>query len=205
METSQKGRSMVEMLGVLAIIGVLSAGALAGYSKAMFRHRVNQTIDIFQGVLQRFVELEQKGWGVGVEIDDATDLIKYGLFQGCQATANNECKLPIGALGMSFINENGIVRGEFNVRLTDSKSCVAFASVGWENAMPEEWFSSTDMSNTEYQGGYIGLTHGCIYNPSGNSSCGEKITTVSLSSITQACQVCDEGECNIWFTVRNDL
>ena len=29
------GRSMVEMLGVLAIIGVLSVGAIAGYSKAM--------------------------------------------------------------------------------------------------------------------------------------------------------------------------
>ena len=31
----QTGRSMVEMLGVLAIIGVLSVGGIAGYSKAM--------------------------------------------------------------------------------------------------------------------------------------------------------------------------
>ena len=38
------GRSMVEMLGVIAIIGVLSAGGLAGYSKAMRRHRLNETI-----------------------------------------------------------------------------------------------------------------------------------------------------------------
>ena len=29
------GRSMIEMLGVLAIIGVLSVGGIAGYSKAM--------------------------------------------------------------------------------------------------------------------------------------------------------------------------
>ena len=28
----QSGRSMVEMLGTLAIIGVLSVGAIAGYS-----------------------------------------------------------------------------------------------------------------------------------------------------------------------------
>ena len=35
------GRSMVEMLGVLAIVGVLSAGALSGYSKAMMQHRLN--------------------------------------------------------------------------------------------------------------------------------------------------------------------
>lgn len=42
---NEKGRSMVEMLGVLAIIGVLSAGGLAGYSKAMFKHKLNNTID----------------------------------------------------------------------------------------------------------------------------------------------------------------
>ena len=36
------GRSMVEMLGVLAIIGVLSVGAVSGYSKAMFKYKLNQ-------------------------------------------------------------------------------------------------------------------------------------------------------------------
>ena len=36
------GRSMVEMLGVLAIIGVLSVGAIAGYSKAMFKQKLNK-------------------------------------------------------------------------------------------------------------------------------------------------------------------
>ncbi|MBR2136742.1 MAG: prepilin-type N-terminal cleavage/methylation domain-containing protein [Alphaproteobacteria bacterium] len=33
-KTNQSGRSMIEMLGVLAIIGVLSVGGIAGYSKA---------------------------------------------------------------------------------------------------------------------------------------------------------------------------
>lgn len=42
---NENGRSMVEMLGVLAIIGVLSAGGLAGYSKAMFKHKLNSTMD----------------------------------------------------------------------------------------------------------------------------------------------------------------
>ena len=39
-----RGRSMVEMLGVLAIIGVLSVGAIAGYSKAMEKYRLNKTL-----------------------------------------------------------------------------------------------------------------------------------------------------------------
>lgn len=45
MKFNEKGRSMVEMLGVLAIIGVLSAAGLAGYSKAMAKHKMNQTIN----------------------------------------------------------------------------------------------------------------------------------------------------------------
>ena len=43
--TSNIGRSMVEMLGVLAIIGVLSAGGLAGYNKAMTQHKLNKNAE----------------------------------------------------------------------------------------------------------------------------------------------------------------
>ena len=41
----ESGRSMVEMLGVLAIIGVLSVGGIAGYSLSMRRHRANGVAD----------------------------------------------------------------------------------------------------------------------------------------------------------------
>ena len=42
---NESGRSMVEMLGVLAIIGVLSIGGIAGYTMAMNRYRANEVID----------------------------------------------------------------------------------------------------------------------------------------------------------------
>ena len=42
---NQNGRSMIEMLGVLAIIGVLSVGGIAGYSKAMHIYRINKFIE----------------------------------------------------------------------------------------------------------------------------------------------------------------
>ena len=45
MKNIQKGRSMVEMLGVLAIIGVLSIGGIAGYTTSMNRYRANQIMD----------------------------------------------------------------------------------------------------------------------------------------------------------------
>ncbi len=43
---SQSGRSMVEMLGVLAIIGVLSIGGIAGYTMAMNRYKANELLAI---------------------------------------------------------------------------------------------------------------------------------------------------------------
>ena len=45
MKTNESGRSMIEMLGVLAIIGVLSVGGLAGYAKAMSKYRTNKSIE----------------------------------------------------------------------------------------------------------------------------------------------------------------
>lgn len=41
---NESGRSIIEMLGVLAIIGVLSIVGLVGYSKAIDRYKVNETI-----------------------------------------------------------------------------------------------------------------------------------------------------------------
>lgn len=43
-KSNENGRSMIEMLGVLAIIGVLSVGGIAGYSKAMEKFKINKTI-----------------------------------------------------------------------------------------------------------------------------------------------------------------
>ncbi len=42
---NESGRSMVEMLGVLAIIGVLSVGGIAGYTTAMRSHRTNEIVN----------------------------------------------------------------------------------------------------------------------------------------------------------------
>ena len=45
MRKNESGRSMVEMLGVLAIIGVLSIGGIAGYTLSMNRYRANAIVD----------------------------------------------------------------------------------------------------------------------------------------------------------------
>ncbi len=49
------GRSMVEMLGVLAIIGVLSVGAMSGYSKAMMKYKLNKYAESVNLFINNFI------------------------------------------------------------------------------------------------------------------------------------------------------
>jgi len=73
-KSQQIGRSMIEMLGVLAIIGVLSVGGIAGYSKAMFKYRLNNTVNQMSHIIARIrlAFIGQKSYsGMG---DDESDV-----------------------------------------------------------------------------------------------------------------------------------
>ena len=70
---NETGRSMIEMLGVLAIIGVLSVGGIAGYSKAMQKYRINKTIEQFSlisGNIQSFFASQNDFTGLDILSDD---------------------------------------------------------------------------------------------------------------------------------------
>ena len=54
---TQSGRSMVETIGVLAVMGVLTIGGIAGYSYGMDKYRANATINDIN--LRRIVLLQQ--------------------------------------------------------------------------------------------------------------------------------------------------
>jgi len=71
--TNETGRSMVEMLGVLAIIGVLSVGGIAGYTRAMRTWRANEIIDAANKVV---VQAETNDSGTANYADDVGDLTK---------------------------------------------------------------------------------------------------------------------------------
>lgn len=74
----QQGRSMVEMLGVLAVIGVLSITAILGYSYAMNKHRANVILNDVKRIAVFVISSDfmQKENGViedlNVEVESAT-------------------------------------------------------------------------------------------------------------------------------------
>lgn len=67
MKFNELGRSMVEMLGVLAIVGVLSVGAISGYSKAMMKYKLNKQAEalnmLFFNIFQTIKSLENTTTG----------------------------------------------------------------------------------------------------------------------------------------------
>ncbi len=124
---SENGRSMVEMLGVLAIIGVLSVGAISGYSKAMFKYKLNkhteQMTTVFNAIARNvhsFDNLKEDGTSLTsyfIKMGDIpTEMVKsnnndyvYDIFgQQWQILINNSAitLYSIHLDGSSFLSSN---------------------------------------------------------------------------------------------------
>ncbi len=99
MKHTQQGRSMIEMLGVLAIIGVLSIGGIAGYSKAMTKYRVNKTADQVSQLAQniRTLYASQKNYSTLNET-----VIKKAHLAPEEAYENTRSEWMVSLFGGSF-------------------------------------------------------------------------------------------------------
>lgn len=208
---NESGRSMVEMLGVLAIIGVLSAGALKGYSEAMFKYKMNKTIEEATKIFERFEELNQKDWGgtqeevVYINTSDGT-AVQWGLLEKCDLGSAGHCRLPIGEVYVDLLDNpsdsNGCGApghyGEFWFSFTSAKECIAFASVPWVQMLPQEWWNPM---------GYVSVFGSrrdiVLYDPNGYQ--GDPITTPpNIAEVTSACKsLCADGDCRIFFAYRS--
>ena len=93
MRRSEKGRSMVEMLGVLAIIGVLSVGGIYGYTVAMNKYKANEIVQT-ASMLKIMAESENAGAGDVAQLSDLTDANISGLVDMC-STADKTVKIQV--------------------------------------------------------------------------------------------------------------
>lgn len=92
---NQIGRSMVEIIGVLAIIGVLSVGGIAGYSKAMEKLNLQKTVENFAEIIRNVSKMydSQKGFG---ELDNK-EAIKIGFLPSTMIKGDKTIASPLGA------------------------------------------------------------------------------------------------------------
>jgi len=95
--TDESGRSMVEMLGVLAIIGVLSIGGIAGYTMAMNKFKANEiTNTIIQGAI--YCRTRNKTGDIKSKVDADTELFE---------TLNCDSNLE-GTVSFSYTSEDAV-------------------------------------------------------------------------------------------------
>ncbi len=91
----ESGRSMVEMLGTLAIMGVLSIGGIMGYSYAVDKYHANQIMnDVNLRGIDLIAQASRGGdfslaewptktsadYDIGLEIDEATNTTEGGIY-----------------------------------------------------------------------------------------------------------------------------
>lgn len=151
---SQTGRSMVEMLGILAIIGVLSVGGIAGYSKAMIQMKINKTINQITSIATntRTLYASQSGKGKYLSLCGYdSELEEYNCYmldnprlQGLLDDIPEDGKLANGQLYFvgcnaeleeSPVSSNGINCESFEIWVGDltHEECVKLATYDWGN------------------------------------------------------------------------
>jgi type II secretory pathway pseudopilin PulG len=79
---AEKGRSMVEMLGVLAIIGVLSVGAIAGYQKAMMKYKMNKQLEQANDLAAGMLDFITRAGLYIKSADISSSFVKLGYIPG---------------------------------------------------------------------------------------------------------------------------
>lgn len=134
-KNEQSGRSMVEMLGVLAIIGVLSIGGISGYSKAMAKYRVNKTLDQISMLVINIRTL----FSSSINYDGLSDTsaIGLGIIPGdMQSGTGSSLKIINSYQGSVLLGNPGDdanAKRRFYITYTglNSEACVSLATADW--------------------------------------------------------------------------
>ena len=201
LDAPQSGRSMIEMLGVLAIIGVLSIGGIAGYSKAMFKYKMNKSLDMFSTAIAKVVELKSTGVS---KISGHRDMITYGIFPDCNYELSEEeeadgetttsCILPAFNV---YIDIDKITKYHLgnSISITFNSdhlnSCINFLTSGVHTIIPDDWGKNIHVYTTQVFGSYT-TRDGDV-----------TINTIELDRINKACkQYCNgSSKCYIEFNI----
>lgn len=203
--SNQCGRSMIEMLGVLAIVGILSVGGISAFQQAMTKHKVNKLIGEYVVFLQDpFLKYRDEWRRLQRDNGDnrvylASSLKSLGLPEGWDIAKDNPNHITdsMGNHLSPFTGWTGFAHPGFGFYLGESKNdttlmiCRQFMS---NIIIPfqEEVYHLSISQPDEATGGLWRGSHHCSKN---NDKC---LANMSLSDITEFCASCVEGkECSI--------
>ena len=146
-KNEQSGRSMVEMLGVLAIIGVLSIGGISGYSKAMSKYRINKTLDQISMLVMNIRSLFSSSvdyTGLSNKLSIQMGIIPADM-QGSQGKDGSDDEIVNAYQGRVFVKVDPDDSRRFYVTYTGltQEACVALATADWGSQAGSGLYSMT--------------------------------------------------------------
>ncbi|MBE6451438.1 MAG: type II secretion system protein [Alphaproteobacteria bacterium] len=192
------GRSMVEMLGVLAIIGVLSVGGIAGYSKAMRKHKLNQHAvainTLINNAMQIKDRLDKASGDSNIHYNEIfhklgllPDGIKYVSQYQLRDIFNIHIYIyshPDGFSGIEFLFED---------KLNDMADvCRNIVYAAKENADNLWVLETADSDDTETS--WKGFYYGSAYCNVGTRKC---LSTITLAEMEDLCK-CTNNKCEFF-------
>ena len=132
----QSGRSMIEMLGVLAIVGILSAGGIAGYSMAMQSYKVSALTEKVNLIAQQARILYEGGQYDEADMDK--ELVRSGMLNADISgnAAGQQIANPFGGyLEVKSTGSTSSPATEFlvatNLGNIPSEACIKLLTTDW--------------------------------------------------------------------------
>jgi type II secretory pathway pseudopilin PulG len=127
---------MIEMLGVLAIVGILSAGGIAGYSMAMQSYKTNALIEKIQLISTRIRTVYKNGNYSGISKEN---LVASGKL------SDEDFKNPFGgdfSIDMSSYASGGT---GFTIKALNipAEACVDMLTMEWSAVTSIQLYSGT--------------------------------------------------------------
>ena len=140
MKNNDCGRSMIEMMGVLAIIGALSVGGIAGYSKMLNQSKINKAIEQIN-VISGQLSTIGAGGGTYSGISNKT-AIKLKAVLDDMVTGASTIKNPFGgdvtiaSSNMMSVNGGDIDNMAYFIKYggLNHQACMAMATHDWGSA-----------------------------------------------------------------------
>lgn len=129
LHSQESGRSMVEMLGVLAIVGVLSVGGIAGYSQAMSKFKITKAMDQVQTIITNMRTL----YASSRTYSSLSANAAYSVGLLTDETYNGNGTAGINPFGGEIIFGVGNDSRSFTVKYTKitPEACVKIATADW--------------------------------------------------------------------------
>jgi len=177
--SEQSGRSMIEMLGVLAIIGVLSVGGIAGYSKAMAKYKQNKLGDQISMLITNIRTLYGNSSDYS-GLTTATAISMGAVDKEMQAASNTIHNVYAGSVSIAAATYNNVANSAFTLTIEKlpKPACTYMMSADWGSTVGSGWISIKTGAN-----GATTYTVGAAQNP-------------APATVAQAAAACSEESNN---------